>query len=277
MNRNSVIVILLFCVLINTKTVAQQIYLSGFESIKGFQIAPNGSVYVLDSGSNSISRYTESGELEFSVGSVGVSASQFDTPNSLELGAGLKLLVADPGNRKVVQFDRNLQYLGELNGKSFTDLESWKPSYAISLSTAELWVFNQSDESLIRFDENGQFRMKSYTPDGIQIGDLSSMMKSNSSIWLLNKEKSILFEFSSLGKYKKFINLPANTSAITFNQNHFWVVNDTSLSVYTADSFAIVSSRTFEKNEKNESLRSIFIQKNRLFFIYKTFITRWAL
>lgn len=214
------------------KSTAQEVILSDFDAIVNLAITPNGVLYVLDSQRATVSRFTLSGDLEFSIGAVGFGSNRFDNPTNLQLSSGLTLLLSDPNNKKVSLFDRNLQQIGEINERSSDKIKNWKPTFAASLSTGEFWVFDAQQTELIRFDSNGQLRSFSNFPNVIQPKKIGRMILSTNYIWLFESDFSIVYQFSLLGKYLKFLKLPEATKNCTWDKEQFITLNSDSVKTY---------------------------------------------
>lgn len=234
------------------KSRAQEVILSDFDTIVNIAIAPNGVLYVLDSQRATVSRFTLSGDLEFSIGSVGFGSNRFDNPTHLQLSSGLTLLLSDPNNGKVSLFDRNLQLIGEINERSSDKLKNWKPTFATSLPTGEFWVFDANQTELIRFDSNGQLRSISNFPKEIQPKEIGKMILSTNYIWLFESDFSIAYQFSLLGKYLKFLKLPELTKICTWDKEQFITLNPDSIKTYNEIFSTEISKKAINLAQLNQ-------------------------
>lgn len=77
-------------------------------------------MFILDVGANTLVEMTRSAEVKFSVGGYGWTDGSFDRPHDVAISSGLDVYVADYGNHRIQRFDRNLNFVASLAGKSET-------------------------------------------------------------------------------------------------------------------------------------------------------------
>jgi sugar lactone lactonase YvrE len=124
-----------------------------FYGPRGIAIAPNGDVYVADTGNKRIEVFDANGTYRFSFGSSGSGPGQFDEPSSLAIGQG-HVYVADFWNRRIQTFDLQGHLLGQF--------------------AVPIWQANSYDEPAIAVDAQGHIyvpdsagaRILIYTPSG---------------------------------------------------------------------------------------------------------------
>jgi hypothetical protein len=227
--------VLMLCLIWITQIKAQEtLFTETFSDIKALQVSSQGFVFVLDGGRSVLSKYSLDGSFEYSVGSRGFGLNRFDTPNHLFLGAGLKLLVTDSGNQRVAQYDRNLQFLGEITEKSARNLNGWSPVQSVSLATGEIWVLDTYTQQLFLFDENGLFRLSVYLPDTIQVNEKTKMFVTQSGLQLVQPETFLTFQFSVLGKYEGFIKMDLEADWFGYSDNYLMIVKENTLAFWDA-------------------------------------------
>ena len=76
-------------------------------------VAPDGSVYVLDSGNQRVQRFSAEGLFQTAFGSYGSRQGQFNDPERLAIGPDGSVYVADTWNHRIQRFDANGAFLGE--------------------------------------------------------------------------------------------------------------------------------------------------------------------
>ena len=84
----------------------------GMLGIAGLEIDGEGNIYVLDSDSGIISKFSADGRLLGSFGSLGTEFKEFIDPTGIALGSDGSIFVADTGNARVQKFDRYGKFLG---------------------------------------------------------------------------------------------------------------------------------------------------------------------
>lgn len=238
-----------------------------FSDIKALQVSSQGFVFVLDSDRSVLSKYTIDGSFEYSVGSRGFGLNRFDSPNHLFLGAGLKLLITDSGNQRVAQYDRNLQFLGEITEKSTRNLKGWNPVQSVSLPTGEIWILDAYSQQLFLFDENGLFRLSVYLPETIKVNEQTRMYLTSTGLKLVDAEERVVFKFSVLGKYEGFIHVNKDADWIGFSDDSLVMIKDKMLSIWDDNGKDL--KKTVLLQDDFESIRSVQLTKNRVFIATK--------
>jgi DNA-binding beta-propeller fold protein YncE len=89
-----------------------------FQRAAALSVDPDGTAYVVDAGSNVLAKFTLHGERTGIVGGYGWGDLTFDQPADVALSSGLDLYVADYGNHRVQRFDRNLNFVATLPGRT---------------------------------------------------------------------------------------------------------------------------------------------------------------
>ncbi|TNE70639.1 hypothetical protein EP331_11395 [bacterium] len=250
---------------LNPVRAQQNVYSDTFSNIKALQVSPQGFVFVLDSEKSTLSRYKlDSGEFEFSVGAVGFGTNRFDNPNDLHLGAGFKLLVTDSGNQRVVQYDRNLQFLGEITSKNARLMNGWNPVQAVSLGTGEIWVLDSQSQKLFLFDENGLFRTTALLPNECRVNENSRLWVTEKGLVLSNTKETILYTFSLLGKYENFLKVDSPLDWLGINQSKKIVIRGNSLVISSLDGREVLLEQRLSPDLKGKKVHDIQIVNTQL-------------
>ncbi|GEM_PF-2002568 len=84
----------------------------GMLGIAGLEVDAQGNVYVLDSDSGIISKFSPGGILLGSFGSLGTEFKEFIDPTGIALDSDGSIYVADTGNARVQKFDKHGKFLG---------------------------------------------------------------------------------------------------------------------------------------------------------------------
>ncbi len=120
-------------------------------------IAPDGTVYVVDTGNNRVQLFSPEGVLIESVGGFGFEPDQFDRPLDIWARSIINIFVSDYNNRRLVRYDRNMNFLNTLTSNEGSD-----PDYQFEevLSCAvnrqnELFLLDHGENKIIKFDRRG--------------------------------------------------------------------------------------------------------------------------
>jgi hypothetical protein len=91
-------------------------------------------VFVLDAAKNFLEKFSVRGNRTGFVGGYGWSDLTFDQPADLSLSSGLDLYVADYGNHRIQRFDRNLNFVATLPGRTEAEALSFGYPSGVAIS-----------------------------------------------------------------------------------------------------------------------------------------------
>ena len=132
--------------------------------------ATQDHLFVVESGKHRLLKLDHNGNLIETLGGFGTGDYQFDTPIDVDATNGLKIYVTDYGNERIQVYDRRFQYLGSITGESGFQNRRISPTQLVVNDFGELFVYDESSKSILKFDENGNF---------IDEFDLSGLQASN--------------------------------------------------------------------------------------------------
>jgi len=135
-----------------------------FQAARAVAITPLGEIFVLDGALSRLYKLDQSGKKIAHVGGFGIDREAFDTPLDLTTD-GLNIFVADRGNQRITQFDRNLNFvtllqnrptplptLGLAREPNTSAGQLWRP---ISLSISgqgDLYILDEAQRQVIRIN-----------------------------------------------------------------------------------------------------------------------------
>lgn len=160
--------ILLFILGYNASLQAQEneqeekdIIFSGLESATSIY-ATQDHLFVVESGKHRLLKLDHNGNLIETLGGLGTGDYQFDTPIGVDATNGLKIYVTDYGNERIQVYDRRFQYLGSITGESGFQNRRISPTQLVVNDFGELFVYDESSKSILKFDQYGSFRDSFY-------------------------------------------------------------------------------------------------------------------
>lgn len=160
--------ILLFILGYNASLQAQEneqeekdIIFSGLENATSIY-ATQDHLFVVESGKHRLLKLDHNGNLIETLGGLGTGDYQFDTPIGVDATNGLKIYVTDYGNERIQVYDRRFQYLGSITGESGFQNRRISPTQLVINDFGELFVYDESSKSILKFDQYGSFRDSFY-------------------------------------------------------------------------------------------------------------------
>jgi predicted membrane-bound mannosyltransferase/DNA-binding beta-propeller fold protein YncE len=140
---------------------------------RGIASAPDGSIYVADSGNSRILHIDQDGILIGQVGGEGAAVSQFNQPWGLTVDPAGYVYVADTWNHRVQKFTLDLEYVtswGQYGQAEIGDA-FWGPrDIAIDLD-GNVLVADTGNKRIVVFDDNGGY-ITEFGGAGYQLGQL---------------------------------------------------------------------------------------------------------
>ena len=140
---------------------ARVIAVGGLNAPRGVAVAPDGSVYVADTGNSQIVKFDRAGNVSTTWGDKTPDGQSPPAPGTLNEPWGIavdaqgNLFVADTWNHRVQKFDPNGKLLLEWNGDGVKPF--WGPR-GIAVSTdGRVYVTDTGNKRVAVFDANGKF------------------------------------------------------------------------------------------------------------------------
>lgn len=124
----------------------------------GLAASRDGSVYVVDRGSNRVIKFNSEWEVEGQTGGYGLGSESFNRPTYVTVDNALNLFVSDENNRRVVRLDSRLNFVDDVKFKDEADpFKFGYPSGIGATSYGELWVGDRDKNRICLFNNVGKF------------------------------------------------------------------------------------------------------------------------
>jgi len=141
---------------------AQDYYFSNkigeFEEASAFDINASGFIVVADKFKNEIIKIDTNGNQIVTIGGYGWDAASFDFPADVFSNA-LSVYVCDFNNHRVQRFDKDLNFISQLNTRESENSEE-RFGYPVSCVTSnigDLFILDSENKRIIKFDLFGNF------------------------------------------------------------------------------------------------------------------------
>ncbi len=127
--------------------------IGNFTNAEAFSYTVNGVLYVIDARSSEIIKIDTLGNQLKTAGGFGWKSGVFDFPCDI-FSTPLNVYVTDKNNHRIQQFDKDLNYISELNGKnSATQKEEFRyPVSFVNLPSGDLFVLDSENKRVIKYD-----------------------------------------------------------------------------------------------------------------------------
>ena len=127
----------------------------------GVALAPDGDVWVADTGHDRVVEFTPSGHLVTSLDPATRFGGGLDQPEGITLDAAGHIFVADTGHNRVIEIsraDRVLVTFGSGRGRSLDRGQLDQPVAVAVSSFGDVWVADQGHSRVVEFTADGRYR-----------------------------------------------------------------------------------------------------------------------
>jgi hypothetical protein len=201
---------------------AQEAYLidsiGSFSNAAAFSYTVNGMFYVIDARTSEIVKIDTLGNQLKTAGGFGWNFGVFDNPCDI-YATPLNVSVTDKNNHRIQQFDKDLNYISELDGKnSATQKEEFRyPNACVTLHSGDVFVIDSENKRVVKYDAMhnyntafGDFNWGRYslnTPQKIHLYD-------EDKLGVLDGQNLVIFDY--YGNGTAIITLPDSIVDFTF-------------------------------------------------------------
>jgi hypothetical protein len=122
---------------------------------RAVSVAPDGSIYIADTGHNRILQLAPNGELLGEIGGLGREHGQFQWPIDVAAEQGTNVWVSDFGNRRIERFTRRFTWQGSIKLPSQNGDIAAQPGALAVTTTGDLFVVDQDGQRLLKYNPLG--------------------------------------------------------------------------------------------------------------------------
>jgi tripartite motif-containing protein 71 len=122
---------------------------------RAISVAPDGSIYIADTGHNRILQLAPTGESVGEIGDLGREHGQFQWPIDVAAEQGTTIWVSDFGNRRIERFTRRFTWQGSIKLPSQSGDIAAQPGPLAVTTTGDLFVVDQDGQRLLKYNPLG--------------------------------------------------------------------------------------------------------------------------
>jgi hypothetical protein len=122
---------------------------------RAMSVAPDGSIYIADTGHNRVLQLSPEGKLISEMGDLGEEHGQFQWPIDIAAEQGTSIWVSDFGNRRVERFTRRFTWQGTIELPSVNGDTPAQPGLLAVTVLGDLFVVDQDGQRLLKFNPLG--------------------------------------------------------------------------------------------------------------------------
>lgn len=194
-------------------------------------ITPLGTIYIADKLAGKIYTYSIPKREIRSYGNTGSGEGQFGSPVHLDATNGLKIYIADRGNRRIVLYDRNFQPLSTIEGAQMSGTrpdtrpisQTIRPALVHVLPTGELYIYNDLTHELIQMNNRGQ-TLAILDLNRYDIRNVTTLSSITGEMMLFDRSQQRIHRFNPDGIYLGFLQTPEQTLSIRSSKNRLLIL-----------------------------------------------------
>jgi RHS repeat-associated protein len=120
-------------------------------------LAPNGNIYVLDTGNARVEEFTPSGSYVATFGASGKGNGQLSSPFGFAVDSKGNIWVADTGNDRVEEFNSKHEYVSQFGSEGTAGGQFKEPKAIAVTASGTIFVVDAANNRIEKFNEKGEF------------------------------------------------------------------------------------------------------------------------
>jgi len=202
--------------------------ISGFEDAASISINNDGKIFISDISKNEIFKFDTSGRQIAYIGGYGWDVDQFDSPVKI-FATTLNIYVADKNNNRILFYDKDLNYISELNSESIEnpDYKFYYPTACAVSNQGDFFILDSDNSRILKFDLNGNFLFEIGNQNSGEFSlsnPVGLAISNNGRLFTSDGEEIIVFNLFGRGLFKfrtgfKVTNLNFNSGVLTVSSS----------------------------------------------------------
>jgi tripartite motif-containing protein 71 len=184
--------------------IGAQATVGQFNKPSDVAVAPDGAIYVADSDSHRIHRFSATGEFLGGWGVYGYGDGQFYNPHGVAVAPDGTVYVADTGNHRIQRFSATGAFLGTWGWQGYNDGQFSSPGGVAVASDGTVYVADTGNHRIQHFSASGAF-LGVWGVSGSGNGQFSSpsgiAVASDGTIYVADSGNHRIQRFSATGAF----------------------------------------------------------------------------
>jgi len=185
-------------------SIGAQAPVGQFNYPEGVAVAPDGSVYVIDSENCRIQRFSATGTFLNAWGSCGSEEGKFSHPYGVAVAPDGTVYVADTSNHRIQRFSATGTFLGKWGSRGSGDGQFYWPASVAVAPDGTVYVADSGNHRIQRFSATGTFLGKwgsEGSGDGQFVGPYGVAVAPDGTVYVADTYNNRIQRFSATGAF----------------------------------------------------------------------------
>ncbi len=251
---------------IQPQSFTVQKVIGNFKNANSFYVNPAGFIYVSCVNENKIYKLDTLGNVLKDIGGYGWDNSAFDFPADI-FATPLNVYVTDKNNHRIQWFDKNLNYISQLQTKDNRD-EKVRFGYPLGSavsSQGDFYILDSDNNRILKFDMFGNFLTEFGGLDAgrFRISKPVALALSGNTIYILDSKGKRVVVFDQFGNGLNLVMLQAKADNISSAGNRILLNNRSEIFYLDPGTGGLIKVNT----EIKENIRDVFLFNKKMFVL----------
>lgn len=254
--------------------------IGSFQSANSFSLSGLNYFYVVDKTDNEVIKIDTLGKTDKSIGGFGSDNYSFDSPVDI-FSTALNVYVTDKNNHRLLIYDKDLNYISELDGNNVYNNSSSEnisfnyPINSIVSTQGDMFILDSDNKRILKFDSRGEFLISfgDYNSGSFSLSKPGKIaFLGNSMIAVLDKGRIVLFDL--FGSGLNILKLDLKIKDIHSCENG--ILMNTNDKVYRAgleENKLTIKEIVFERTFLNGEIVEALMSKDNLYILTRKSIS----